>query len=150
MAQGQTLYLHALLDKEDLQKVITNNIQYLHDSLAITIMHTLCVLLNDILTAKNLSLFLDFDLFIKLNAFSILLKTALLLFREWKNFATIAINDCKLELNTVWNKSKEFRTVSVAIIIEYNSKMLDNLTELIKSIFIEYLVRYLNDKSTLR
>jgi hypothetical protein len=35
------------------------------------------------------------------------------------------------------------------LIIEYNSKMLDNVAELIKLIFIEYLVKYLNGKSIL-
>jgi hypothetical protein len=124
-----------------------NGIQYLHDSLTTTIMHTLCVLLNDTLTAKNLALFLDLNLFIEPNAFSILLETALLSFREWKNFATVAINDCKLELDTIQNKSKELRIAFITIIIEHNSEVLDNLTELIKLIFIKHLVRYLNSKS---
>jgi hypothetical protein len=110
MAQGRTLYLHALLDEKDLQKVIMNSIQYLCDSLTTTITHTLRVLLNDTLTAKNLSLFLDLNLFIKPNAFGVLLKTTLLSFREWKNFATIAINNCKPKLDTAQNKSKELGT----------------------------------------
>jgi hypothetical protein len=62
-------------------------------------MHTLHMLLNNNITAKNLVSFLDLDLFIEPDAFSHLLETALLSFREWKNLATIAINNYKLELD---------------------------------------------------
>jgi hypothetical protein len=75
-----------------------NSIQYLYDSLTTTITHSTHAFKQYTLTIKNLFSFLELNLFIKPNTFN---RNYFLSFREWKNFATIAIIHYKLKLDTI-------------------------------------------------
>jgi hypothetical protein len=55
MVQGQTLYLYAMLENGDLEKVILNGISFIHRSLQTIINKAIQTLTSDQYTANNLS-----------------------------------------------------------------------------------------------
>jgi hypothetical protein len=81
MAQGQTLYLHTILENRDLEKVIANSISFIHHSLQTTINKAICTLTSNQHTINDLATLISATDVLLTNALREAIKAALILFR---------------------------------------------------------------------
>jgi hypothetical protein len=97
MVQGQTLYLHTMLENGDLEKVIVNGISFIHCSLQTTINKMIQTLTFNQRTANNLSILILATDVLPANTLGKAIKAALLSIRDWKRLTNVAINALKTE-----------------------------------------------------
>jgi hypothetical protein len=106
MVQGQILYLHAMLENGDLEKVIVNSISFIHCSLQTTINKMIQMLTSNQRTVNDLSTLILATNILPANTLEKAIEVALLSIRDWKRLTNVAINALKTE--STQKKSTEF------------------------------------------
>jgi hypothetical protein len=106
MVQGQILYLHAILENRELEKVILNGISFIHYFFQTTINKAIQMLTFNQYTTNDFSTLITVTVVLPVNTLEKTIKVALLSIRGWKRLTNIVINTLKTE--STQKKSTEF------------------------------------------
>jgi hypothetical protein len=144
MTQGQTLYLHTMLENGDLEKVIVNGISFIHHSLQTTINKAIQTLTSDQHTTNDLSTLILATDILPANVLGEAIKVALLPIRGWKRLTNIVINTLKTE--STQKESTEFRTASIVLKLVGEAE-LQEIQYQYTDFFVEHIGRVWNNLS---
>jgi hypothetical protein len=147
MVQGQTLYLHTMLENGDLEMVIVNGISFIHCSLQTTINKVIQTLTSDQSTVNDLSILILATDVLPANALGKAIKVALLSIRDWKRLINIAINTLKTE--STQKGSTEFQTVSITLKLVGEAE-LQKIQYQYTDFFMEHIARVWNNLSSVK
>jgi hypothetical protein len=145
MVQGQTLYLYAMLENGDLEKVIVNSISFIHCSLQTTINKVIQTLMSNQRTTNNLSTLILATNILPANALGEAIEAALLSIRGWKRLTNVAINALKTE--STQKESIEFQTASIVLKLVGKAE-LQKIQYQYTDFFMKYVVRVWNNLSS--
>jgi hypothetical protein len=139
MAEGQTLYLHAMLTKVDIMKVIAHGITLIHSTTNTTINKALATTLRDQHTANSLAPTLLAEALFPTDSLEMKLEELLLSFYKWQRLVEVAF--IKLESSPTLKDTKAIPTAQLALFLKDDQEIFGELEEYHQHLFIEHLAR---------
>jgi hypothetical protein len=139
MAEGQTLYLHMMLTKVNIMKVIVHGITLIHSTTNTTINKTLATTLRDQQTVNSLTPTLPAKALFPANSLEMKLKELLLSFYKWQRLVEVAF--IKLEASFAFKDTKVTPPAQLTLFLRDNQEIFEELKDEHQHLFIEHLVR---------